>query len=230
MDFTYFLLIAAAIIAYLLIKSEIQKSKIKASNQTSYNTPQKEISEDKAKLIGELGEEYIIKLLGQTIPGQRYLINNLIVQDQYGNTSQIDHIFINSNGVFVIETKNLSGTIYGSENQKTWTQVFNYGKQKYHFYNPIMQNQTHIRRLKEATGTELPIRSIVVFANDNIEKINSKDVYTVEGMICRINAYFKERIKPEEMAAFYNQLCEIKAHQISDEEHIDHVQDVKEAI
>ena len=230
MDFTYFLLIAAAIIAYLLIKSERQKSKTKTSNQTSYNAPQKEISEDKAKLIGELGEEYIIKILGQTIPGQRYLINNLIVQDQYGKTSQIDHIFINSNGVFVIETKNLSGTIYGSENQKTWTQVFNYGKQKYHFYNPIMQNQTHIRRLKEATGTELPIWSIVVFANNNIEKIESLNVYTVEDMICKINAYFKERIKPEEMAAFYNQLCEIKAHQISDEEHIDHVQDVKEAI
>ena len=223
--------IAAIIIIIVLLivaYEKTEKAKPSKNIRATYNTPKKTI--DKAKLIGELGEEYIIKILGQTIPGQRYLINNLIVQDQYGKTSQIDHIFINSNGVFVIETKNLSGTIYGSENQKTWTQVFNYGKQKYHFYNPIMQNQTHIRRLKEATGTELPIWSIVVFANNNIEKIESLNVYTVEDMICKINAYFKERIKPEEMAAFYNQLCEIKAHQISDEEHIDHVQDVKEAI
>lgn len=204
--------ILVIIVIYLIVKND-NKNTQKKENESSA----------RAEQIGEQGEQFIIELLGQTIPGQRYVVNNLIVQDQYGNSSQIDHIFINSNGVFVIETKNLSGTIYGDDNRKEWTQVFNYGKQKYHFYNPIMQNATHVRRLQEATGTNLRITPIVVFANNNIDKIESKNVYTIEGMICEINAYFEERITPDEMAAFYNQLCEIKANQISDQEHIENV-------
>lgn len=202
------------IVIYIIVRND--------NNNTNKKESIKEAS-DRAEQKGEQGEQFIIELLGQTIPGQRYVVNNLIVQDQYGNSSQIDHIFINSNGVFVIETKNLSGTIYGDDNRKEWIQVFNYGKQKYRFYNPIMQNATHVRRLQEVTGTNLPITPIVVFANNNIEKIESRNVYTIEGMICEINAYFEERITPEEMAAFYNQLCEIKANQISDEEHIENV-------
>lgn len=206
--------ILVIIVIYLIVKNDNKKTQKKESiNESSA----------RAEQIGEQGEQFIIELLGQTIPGQRYVVNNLIVQDQYGNSSQIDHIFINSNGVFVIETKNLSGTIYGSDNRKEWTQVFNYGKQKYHFYNPIMQNSTHVRRLQEATGTNLPITPIVVFANNNIEKIESRNVYTIEGMICEINAYFEERITPDEMAAFYEQLCQIKKNQISDQEHVENL-------
>lgn len=219
----YFLIAIITIIIVLVINDK-KSNKSELTN----NKLRKNISPSEIK--GQAGEEHIIKLLGDTIPGQRYLVNNLIVQDREGNTSQIDHIFINSNGIFVIETKNLSGTIYGNDTRKEWTQVFNYGKQKYRFYNPIMQNKTHIRRLREATGTGLPIRSIVVFANNNIESIRSNNVYTVEGMICEINAYFRERILPEEMDAFYNQLCQIKANQISDEEHIDNVNKARETI
>ena len=58
---------------------------------------------------------------------------------------------------------------------------------------------------------------------NNIDKIESKNVYTPEGMIYEIYAYFKEKIKSEEMTAFYNQLCKIKATQISDEEHINNI-------
>lgn len=206
--------ILVIIVIYLIVKNDNKNTQKKESiNESSSRAAEK----------GEQGEQFINELLGQTIPGQRYVVNNLIVQDQYGNSSQIDHIFINSNGVFVIETKNLSGTIYGSDSRKEWTQVFNYGKKKYHFYNPIMQNSTHVRRLQEATGTNLPITPIVVFANNNIEKIKSKNVYTIEGMICEINAYFEERITPDEMAAFYEQLCKIKTNQISDQEHVENL-------
>ena len=218
------LIVAVIAVTIITLKEDKEKKQqiTKAKTEQNYK--------DKASQIGQQGEEYIIKLLGQSIPGQRYLVNNLIIEDKYGNTSQIDHIFINSNGVFVIETKNLSGTIYGNNKQKEWTQVFNYGKQKYNFYNPIMQNETHIRKLIEATGTNLPIKSIVVFTNNNIDKIESKNVYTPEGMIYEIYAYFKEKIKSEEMTAFYNQLCKIKATQISDEEHINNINKNRETI
>ncbi|WP_143158019.1 nuclease-related domain-containing protein [Rubritalea squalenifaciens] len=37
-------------------------------------------------------------------------------------TTQIDHLVISRFGLFVIETKNYGGWIFGSENQRQWTQ------------------------------------------------------------------------------------------------------------
>ena len=46
-----------------------------------------------------------------------------------------------------------------------WTQVLGYGKHKYGFYNPIMQNNKHISELRKQLFQfyQIPIYSIVVF-------------------------------------------------------------------
>ena len=50
-----------------------------------------------------------------------HLIKNVTLPTDDG-TTQIDHIMVSVYGVFVVETKNLRGWIFGSPNQKTWTQ------------------------------------------------------------------------------------------------------------
>ena len=60
---------------------------------------------------GKSGENKVRRVIGKTIDGEKYVINDIIFSDN-GKTSQVDHIVINSRGVFVIETKNYSGTIY----------------------------------------------------------------------------------------------------------------------
>lgn len=72
---------------------------------------------------GKRGENYVAKILGDTIIGEQYVINNLLFQNEKGQSCQIDHVFINKFGIWVIETKNYAGTIYGQENQREWTQV-----------------------------------------------------------------------------------------------------------
>ena len=57
---------------------------------------------------GWFGELLIRFLIGTTKYGEKYVINNLIVADKNGHTSQIDHIVINRGGIYVIETKNFS--------------------------------------------------------------------------------------------------------------------------
>ncbi len=37
-------------------------------------------------------------------------------------TTQIDHIIVSKYGIFVVETKNMQGWIFGSAQQKSWTQ------------------------------------------------------------------------------------------------------------
>ena len=78
---------------------------------------------------------------------------------------QVDHIVVGKNGVFVIETKNYGGRIYGSEKNQHWTQVLAYGKVKHKLYNPIKQNAGHIYALNKALSElkDIPFHSIIVF-------------------------------------------------------------------
>lgn len=79
-------------------------------------------------------------------------------------TTQIDHIIVNKKGIIVIETKNYAGVIIGKENEQHWIQIV-YGKKRY-FMNPIIQNQFHIKTLKEFLPEKHPnISSIIVFSS-----------------------------------------------------------------
>src|SRR5436190_20080484 len=46
-------------------------------------------------------------------------INNVTIRTRRG-TTQIDHVIISRYGVFVVETKNMSGWVFGSENDPFW--------------------------------------------------------------------------------------------------------------
>jgi hypothetical protein len=84
-------------------------------------------------------------------------------------TTQIDHIFISCFGIFVVETKNMKGWIFGEEKQKQWTQKF--FKESFAFQNPLHQNYKHVKTL-EALLDVPPnvIHSVVVFMGDSTFK------------------------------------------------------------
>ena len=84
-------------------------------------------------------------------------------------TTQIDHIFVSSYGVFVVETKNFSGWIFGNENQATWTQKLY--RNTYKFQNPLRQNFKHVKALEAALN--LPAQtfhSVIVFTGGSTFK------------------------------------------------------------
>ena len=67
--------------------------------------------------------EFIVNLPAKLLldKNEYRLIKNVTLPTDDG-TTQIDHIIISRYGVFVVETKNMKGWIFGSQNQKTWTQ------------------------------------------------------------------------------------------------------------
>ncbi len=123
---------------------------------------------------GHRGENKVNFVVEQPNAEVQCTINDLILTNGE-MTSQIDHIVINPRGVFVIETKNYSGRIYGSENQREWTQVLAYGKVKNKFYNPLKQNATHVYNVKRLVG-DLPVHSLVVFVKNNTRYIEANNV------------------------------------------------------
>src|SRR5262245_18663772 len=88
-------------------------------------------------------------------------INDVTIRTRRG-TTQIDHVIISRYGVFVVETKNMSGWIFGGEDDPFWTKT-NRGN-KLRFQNPLHQNASHIRALSNlARIAPEKMHSVVVF-------------------------------------------------------------------
>lgn len=90
-------------------------------------------------------------------------------------------MMIYRSGIYVLESKNYSGWIFGSEYAKIWTQTLPSGRKahKEHFLNPILQNKLHIKWLQEQIGDQMPIHSIVVFS----ERCTLKQINLFSGTV-----------------------------------------------
>jgi hypothetical protein len=86
-----------------------------------------------------------------------------------GGTTQIDHIFLSPYGIFVLETKNMSGWIFGSERQAQWTQKLY--KRSFKFQNPLRQNYKHLKALEATLGASPEhLHSIIIFVGGSTFK------------------------------------------------------------
>ena len=109
----------------------------------------------------------VLTLLKSGIPAVT-IFHDLYLRKTNGTYSQIDVVVATKVGLIVFEVKNYSGWLFGTGDQRKWTQVLNYGKEKYRFYNPILQNSMHITHLRKQVKQfeKLPIYSVVVFYGD----------------------------------------------------------------
>ena len=185
--------------------------------------------------IGKYGEYLTYKELKKyEHTGAKFLFNAYIPKENDG-TTEIDVMMICSKGIFVFESKNYSGWIFGSEDQKNWYQTLRRGKgksRKEHFYNPIMQNQTHIKYLKELVGENILMKSIITFSNRctlKSIKVKSNDVNVinrryVKKVVKKIYSQTTEEILSVEQIKEiydkvypYTQVCEaVKVQHIAD--------------
>jgi hypothetical protein len=121
---------------------------------------------------GEWSERNLgVKLLDFGIPAEA-IFHDLYLKKRSGKFSQIDLVAVTSIGILVFEIKDYSGWIFGSGNQLYWTKVLAYGRQKYRFQNPIIQNNNHIAELKKQLPqiVNVPFYSIIVFYGDCVLK------------------------------------------------------------
>lgn len=116
----------------------------------------------RAERRGLKGERLISSVLS-SLPAEYTLYNDVYLEVK-GRSVQIDHVIISRYGVFVIETKNYTGWIYGTEQSEYWTKNM-YGN-KYQFRNPLKQNYSHIKSLQALLGIpESKFIPIIVFLN-----------------------------------------------------------------
>ncbi len=115
---------------------------------------------NRAKIKGKWGERAVQKILS-ALPDKYVTFNNIYIKTE-NRTTQIDHIVFSPYGIFVIETKNYKGWIFGSEQSEFWEKSI-YGN-RYKFRNPLKQNYSHIFALHKILSLpQNKFISIVVF-------------------------------------------------------------------
>lgn len=121
----------------------------------------------KSTFKGFLGETVINVAMWLKLEKDVYhRLNGITLPLANGGSTQIDHVIVSVYGIFVIETKNYKGWIYGKETQRQWTQSFPNGS-KYRFQNPLRQNYLHIKTLADLLGLELSyFHSIIAFIGE----------------------------------------------------------------
>lgn len=119
----------------------------------------------KAAIKGWFGEAQVTLAKKVFLDSNVYFdVNNVTIPSPSGST-QIDHIIVSQYGIFVVETKNMKGWIFGDAKNPSWTQSL-FGK-KSKFQNPLHQNYKHIKALSEFLGAEEDkFHSLVFFASD----------------------------------------------------------------
>jgi len=103
------------------------------------------------------------------LPGPRRILRNIYVPHWQGKTTEIDLVLIHARGFYVIESKNFSGEVFGDEDDKLWKARYpaRGGHSTYEFDNPIGQNKTHVRALRQYISFygNFPVRSVVTYGD-----------------------------------------------------------------
>ena len=177
---------------------------------------------------GEEGENKVASVLDSDASFHR-LINNLVLLGNNDVSHQIDHILINENGIFVIETKNYYGEIVGKEEDSFWTRsYFEKGKRKtIKFHNPLKQNMSHIRSIVRLIGRDYPIYCFVVFPQNNVDVLDIFNVCNLDSLTKRLKLMQSEKkLSKENIEIAYKTLLMHEA-DINNDEHINKVKEVE---
>jgi hypothetical protein len=171
---------------------------------------------------GRVGEALVNLNNGLRLYGEDYQkIRDLTLRLKDGSTTQIDHVVLSPYGIFVIETKNMQGWIFGSEHQKSWTQSI-YGK-KYTFQNPLLQNYRHIKALEEVLNIKEGLFSIVTFVGESQFKTTMpKNVFYGGAYIGYIKSFKRRLFSDKELAMMVSRLNteRLKRGRATNREHI----------
>ena len=159
---------------------------------------------------GKQGENSVARIL-KKLPKKEYrVINDVVLPTPYGS-SQIDHIVVSPYGIFVIETKNYCGGIYGTEHGEYWTKNV-YGH-KYDFYNPILQNTGHVTALRKNLKDyrSFPIFSIVAFSRQASLDVSIQEAIVVYwNQIPRVIRQFREtKLSSKQVESIYDEIVAI---------------------
>ena len=159
---------------------------------------------------GWFGEQITALGMWLTLSKKTYRRFHDVIVPAEDGTTQIDHVLVSPYGIFVIETKNMKGWIFGSADRAKWTQSL-FGK-KYSFQNPLRQNFRHTKCLAAYLGIEHELlHSVVFFIGDATFKTKMPPNVMRSGISSYIKEHRKKLLSKEEVERICGLLAKLKA-------------------
>ncbi|GGI80069.1 DNA-binding protein [Shewanella hanedai] len=149
--------------------------------------------------------EFLVNQILSRLPESDYTLVKDVTLPTDDGTTQIDHVVVSKFGLFIVETKNMKGWIFGSKNQKQWTQKIYRHSSK--FQNPLHQNFKHVKTLESLLGIDSSnLHSVIVFIGDSTFKTDMpENVTNARGCL----NYIKQFVQPVFSETEYTQIIEV---------------------
>lgn len=185
-----------------------------------HKTPHKPVTDDEQSGID--GEDVVARFLCKF----GTVFNNYIIVNDWNQSCEIDHILVNSCGIFIIETKNWYGTLYGNKDDKNW-ELYRNGKTDYR-RNPVRQNEYHVWAFNKFFKQNITVFACVVFLRTDIENVQADNVFTLGS--------FKEFLESKQSKYSENQvknyclLLKEKRSTITHEQHLANIRKTQQAL
>jgi restriction system protein len=177
--------------------------------------------------------ELLVKLIAKLHlnSGDYAAVHNVTLPTEDGGSTQIDHVIVSRFGVFVVETKNMRGRIFGQEHDRQWTQKL--GRKSFKFQNPLRQNYKHTETLADCLGIPRSIvHSVIVFVGESkFGKEMPPNVTYCSGYARHIKRSRDPVLTPEEMKQALDLVGQnrLEPSRKTHREHVRHVKALKQA-
>lgn len=160
---------------------------------------------------GWLGEKVVGTYLRRHLDEAEYHILDDLILPARDGTTQIDHVVLSRFGIFVIETKNMAGWIFGDADQASWTQVLH--RKKSRFQNPLRQNYGHVKTIEAHLGVQPgQLHNVVIFTGDAVAKTKmpANVLWTTRALGRFIRAQSAEVIPADQVGAMRDRLLALR--------------------
>lgn len=160
------------------------------------------------RVKGWRGERRVQRMIREGLNPHLYAdLHNVTLPTADGGSTQIDHLIFSPYGVFVLETKNLKGWIFGSERQAEWTQKI-HPNHSQKFQNPLRQNYLHTQTVRAVLGLPADqVHSVVAFVGESQFKTDMPpQVLQGQAFIGYILQFQQQIWGPEEMQGLIDTL------------------------
>ncbi len=162
-------------------------------------------------LISGLKGERALRKIANKFKSNYHIFLNVPIRYNH-NRSEIDMLMVGENGVLIVEAKNHSGTICGSEKDERWTQTKHFRDGKVtegEMYNPLRQlarQRDILKHILQAKGQDVWLDGVVFFSNPFVKlnlNISGATSFVAEGeeeLVRFVRAYkSKKKLSPEQI-------------------------------
>ena len=119
-------------------------------------------------------------------------LSGLIIPNAEGGEIQIDHLALTSEGLLVIDVKEVRGKVFGSDKMQEWTVISS--DRRFTFPNPQPALYDRIAAVKQAVR-QVPVTGRILFLDD------AEFTKGVPSLVCKRDDLLAEFGEPDKVAA-----------------------------